>query len=183
MTSENLFELSHHRNSKRRDGRSTMNAARFLPLVLCAVCFLSNPKWSHAEDPAVPSPKTLAAWQQAQIVFQGKLDRVQAGPVGRSFPPMGSLKTTASISTSLRIRSVKRAANSPWICIRLRTTSGWSISNTIASLNDRQLRTPMLLKNPPCTYSISTWSLDCQARVRLGHLLGNLFLSKGFKRR
>ena len=102
---------------------------------------------------------------------------------GRSFPPMGSLKTTASISTSCKIRSVKRAANSPWICMRLRTTSGWSISNVITSEKDSQLRTPMVRKNPRCTCSISTCSLDCQARTRRGHRLGSRFLSDGFRRR
>ncbi|MBC8872138.1 MAG: hypothetical protein H8E44_22125 [Planctomycetes bacterium] len=40
-----------------------------------------------AVQPEGASP-AMSAWNEAQFVFSGKLESVQAGPVGRSFPPV-----------------------------------------------------------------------------------------------
>lgn len=53
-------------------------------------------------DTPVLSQEIFKQWGQAQIVFVGKLDRVDAGPVGRSFPPMYTHKLHFSVDEVLR---------------------------------------------------------------------------------
>jgi hypothetical protein len=53
-------------------------------------------------DAPPPAQEIFKQWGQAQIVFIGKLDRVDAGPVGRSFPPMYTHQLHFSVDEVLR---------------------------------------------------------------------------------
>jgi len=66
-----------------------------LPVLLLAIAPAKG-------DNAVPSLETFNQWGQAQIVFVGKLTQVDAGPVGRSFPPMYTHKLHFTVEKALR---------------------------------------------------------------------------------
>ena len=77
-----------------------MKPHRPLPLIFFALCLFSI--WVRPSGAAAPGADIARGWGEAAILFTGKLETAQAGPVAKSMPPIYSHTLVFTVKEVLR---------------------------------------------------------------------------------
>ena len=78
------------------------SSCMMMPILAALAVLLATPLSAGAADELKLDAQALKRWGSAQYVFIGKLTAVQAGPVGRSFPPIYTHRLMLTVETALR---------------------------------------------------------------------------------